>query len=188
MNKSRVEAITDGIIAIAATIMVLELGVPATNEWSGLVELRHTFLAYANSFFMIYLAWLMHHDLFVKVDTISRRGFMINGFWIFCLTLVPFTTSWVGASPNDALPEFFYPLNLMLWRAAFQWLDFQIRKENSIETRSGSTKPFEKIARYVMYAACMVIAFIKPILSIYIIGTSTVVMIVRFFIKDKADE
>ena len=92
MNKTRVEAITDGIIAIAATIMVLELGVPTTNDFSGLLELRHTFLAYVISFMMIYIVWSMHHDLFEKAKVVTRQTFMINGVWIFMLTLVPLTT------------------------------------------------------------------------------------------------
>ena len=70
MNKSRVEAITDGIVAIAATIMVLELGIPSANDWSGLLEIRHTFLAYVISFKMIYIVWAMHHDLFKKATVI----------------------------------------------------------------------------------------------------------------------
>ena len=140
MNKSRVEAITDGIIAIAATIMVLELGLPSTNDWTGLFELMPTFIAYLISFMMIYIVWSMHHDLFKKAEVISRRTFLINGIWIFMLTLVPFTTAWVGSAMDEVAPEFLYPLNLILWSAAFQWLDYQIRKDNPGAERDSSTK------------------------------------------------
>ena len=185
MNKSRVEAITDGIIAIAATIMVLELGIPAEDDLEGLVELRHTFLAYANSFFVIYIGWLMHHDLFLKANLLSRRTFLVNGFWIFFLTLVPFTTAWVGDSPNATLPEFLYPLNLFIWRLSFQWLEYRIQKDNTQIPKKDRSKPISRALIYCIYLICMVLAFIKPILSIYVIGTSTVVMIAWFLYRKK---
>ena len=93
--------------------MVLELGVPSNNDWGDLLELRHTFLAYVISLIMIYIVWSMHHDLFEKAEVITRQTFLINGVWIFMLTLVPLTTKWVGAAPEAALPEFF-PQNLLL--------------------------------------------------------------------------
>ena len=181
MNKSRVEAITDGIVAIAATIMVLELGIPSANDWSGLLEIRHTFLAYVISFAMIYIVWSMHHDLFQKATVISRRTFLINGLWIFLLTLVPFTTAWVGSAPDAFVPELLYPLNLLLWSAAFQWLDWQIRKDNPGVPRDRSTRLPYRLAMYGGYVLCMVIASIKPVLSMYFIGAVTVLLGIRLF-------
>lgn len=186
MNKSRVEAITDGIIAIAATIMVLEMGVPSANDWSGLLEIRHTFLAYVISFFMIYIVWSMHHDLFQKAAVITRRTFMVNGVWIFMLTLVPFTTAWVGSAPDAFLPELLYPMNLLLWSAAFQWLDYQIRRDNPGVPRDSSTRFSARAILYGTYILCVILTFIKPILSIYVIGGSTVVMFVWIFVKGRS--
>jgi len=188
MNKSRVEAITDGIIAIAATIMVLELGIPAASNWTGLLEIRHTFLAYVISFFMIYIVWSMHHDLFRKAERISRRTFMVNGVWIFVLTLVPFTTAWVGSAPYAFLPEFLYALNLLLWSAAFQWLDYQIRQDNPGAERDSSTTFKSRLMMYGGYALCMVLSFVKPELSIYVIGISTVVLFIWTFAGGKRDQ
>ena len=188
MNKARIEAITDGIIAIAATIMVLELGIPAANDWSGLMEIRHTFLAYVISFFMIYIVWSMHHDLFRKAERISRRTFLVNGVWIFFLTLVPFTTAWVGSAPYAFVPEFLYPLNLFLWSAAFHWLDYQIRKDNPGAKRDGSTTFWSRLVMYGGYALCMALSFVKPELSIYLIGVSTVVLFIWTFTGRKKEE
>ena len=185
MNKARVEAITDGIIAIAATIMVLELGIPSVNDWSGLLEIRHTFLAYVNSFIMIYIVWSMHHDLFKKAEVISKRTFLVNGVWIFMLTLVPFTTAWVGSAPDATVPEFLYALNLLLWSAAFQWLDYQICKDNPGISKDSSVTLSTRALMYGGYVLCMILAFVKPILSIYLIGILTVVMFVWVFVKGK---
>lgn len=188
MKKSRIEALTDGIVAIAATIMVLELGIPEAEGLAGLVEIRHTFLAYIISFFMIYIVWSMHHDLFSKAAFISRRTFLINGVWIFVLTLVPFTTSWVGASPYDFLPEFLYPLNLLLWSAAFQWLDHQIVEDNPGASKDASTELITRILMYGGYMICMILAFIRPVMSIYVIGISTAALFIRVFADSRKDK
>ena len=185
MNKSRVEAITDGIIAIAATIMVLELGIPETSDLAGLLGLRHTFLAYVISFFMIYIVWAMHHDLFKKAEVITRRTFMVNGVWIFALTLVPFTTAWVGKAPDATWPEFLYSLNLLMWSVAFQWLDYQIRKDNPGAERDNTTRVPMRLFMYGLYVLCMILAFVKPALSINLIGISTVLLFFWTFVKVK---
>ena len=183
MNKQRVEAITDGIIAIAATIMVLELKIPSIQDWAGLLEIRHTFFAYLSSFFIIYIVWSMHHDLFRKAEVLTRRAFMINGIWIFFLTLVPFTTAWISNAPDATVSEFFYPLNLLLWCGAFQWLSWQIRKDNQITTKDASSRSKLRIFMYVIFAVCIILSFIKPVLSLYVIWIATVVMLVWTFIS-----
>ena len=185
MNKSRVEAITDGIIAIAATIMVLELGLPSTNDLSGLIELRLTFLAYLISFFMIYIVWSMHHDLFKKATVISKRAFVVNGVWIFFLTLVPFTTKWVGSAPDALLPELMYPINLLMWSGAFQWLDHQIRIDNPGVDPDGSVRSPLRVLMYGGYVLSMILAFIKPVLSIYVVGIMMIACFVFTFVSNK---
>lgn len=187
MIKSRVEAISDGIVAIAATIMVLELGLPSRNDWAGLLELRHIFLAYVISFMMIYIVWSMHHDLFKKAEVISRRTFLANGAWLFMLTLVPFTTSWVGSAPDAVVPEFLYPLNLLLWSITFHWLDYRIRKDNPDAERDWSTSLSVRMLMYGGFGICMIIAFIKPVLSVYILGLATLILLVLTFIIRKRD-
>ena len=185
MNKGRVQAITDGIIAIAATIMVLELGVPRVNNWTGLVDLRHTFLAYIISFFTIYIVWSMHHDLFHHAKQISKKAFMVNGIWVFFLTLVPFSTEWVGNAPYDTMPEFAYPFNLLLWSAAFQWLEHQVHKDNPEMGDEGKMTLKVRILMYAGFIVCMVMAFIKPVISMYLIGISTVVLFILIFTERK---
>ena len=187
MSKSRVEAITDGIIAIAATIMVLELKIPSVQSWAGLLEIRHTFFAYLSSFFIIYIVWSMHHDLFQKAEVLSRRAFMINGIWIFFLTLVPFTTAWVGSAPGANVSEFFYPLNLLLWSLTFQWLDWQIRKDNPGAVKDSSNRFAFRLFMYVIFGICIILSFIRPPFSLYLIWGATFVMLIwTFFSRRQA--
>ncbi|MBR1866630.1 MAG: DUF1211 domain-containing protein, partial [Lachnospiraceae bacterium] len=135
MNKGRLEAFTDAIVAIAATIMVLELHTPVSNDWQGIVGEWPTFFAYVISFLMIYVVWYSHHNLFGKAENITPRTYLLNGLWSFFLTLVPFSTGWVGSSPDAVMPEFFYALNLLLWSVAVHLLDRQILRENPDATR-----------------------------------------------------
>ena len=189
MNKARVEALTDGIIAIAATIMVLELGVPKSNDWAGLMTLRITFLAYLNSFFLIYNVWYLHHDLFHHVKILSKPAFLINGLWIFILTLVPFTTAWVGNAPDAFLPEFLYPMNLLLWSLSFHWLDHHIQRDNPGLAQNRPDMLPARVIMYGCYLLYMLLAHVKPILSIYLIGSSTGAVFIRiFFFEGKKKE
>ncbi len=189
MNKGRVEAITDGIVAIAATIMVLELAVPKENTWAGLVSVLPTIIAYVISFFMIYAVWYMHHNLFEKAQVISPRTYLINGFWIFALTFVPFTTAWVGAAPNETVPEFLYGFNMLVWSMLFQWLDYQIRKDNPNVARDKSNEMSNRIILYGTFILCMIFAFIVPVVSMALVGANAIVVMYRLFIrKDRKEQ
>lgn len=181
MNKERLVAFTDAIVAIAATIMVLELKTPVSNDWAGLRETWPTLIAYIISFIMIYVVWYSHHNLFEKAEVITPRAYLINGVWIFFLTLVPFITGWVGDSPDALLPELFYALDLLLWSAAFHWLDFQIRKDNPGAVRDSSTRALDRGIMYGGYALCIVLSFIYARFSLYLIGVISVIMIIRMF-------
>ena len=188
MNKGRVEAITDGIIAIAATIMVLELKLPTSNKLDEFISLRHTFIAYVISFVMIYIVWSMHHALFKKAKVISQRTFLVNGFWIFILTLVPFNTAWVGASPDALLPEVVYPINMILWRAAFHWLSYRVMKDNPDAVKDEPVALWKRLFMYAGYLLCIGLAFIKPVFSMYTIAFLTVIMLLWTFNGDKIKE
>lgn len=79
------------------------------------------------------------------------------------------------------MPEFVYPLNLLLWSGAFHLLDRQILRDNPEATRDSSTRLFDRVFMYGGYVLCMALAFIYPPLSLYIIGAVSIVMIVRIF-------
>lgn len=130
MNKARLEAFTDAIIAIAATIMALELKVPAQPTFQGLLSEWQLLLAYVISFIFIYVVWFSHHNIFKKAKNITARTFIYNGIWLFLLTLVPFTTCWVGINVNATFPEFLYVLVMLLWSIMFEVIDRQIIRDN----------------------------------------------------------
>jgi uncharacterized membrane protein len=123
MTRGRVEAFSDGVIAILITIMVLELKVPHGSDWHALRPLLPIFLAYVLSFVFLAIYWNNHHHLFHATDRINGRILWANTHLLFWLSLVPFATGWMGANNFDALPTAFYGTVLLL--AAIAWIILQ---------------------------------------------------------------
>ena len=108
MGKGRLEAFSDGVIAIIITIMVLELKVPAGTDLAALRPLVPVFLSYALSFVFIAIYWNNHHHLFLVVQRVSGRLLWTNMGLLFCLSLVPFGTAWWGESRFAPVPTAVY--------------------------------------------------------------------------------
>ena len=121
MNKSRLEAFSDGVFAIIITIMVLELKVPHEPTFHALLELLPIFICYALSFLFVGVYWANHHHLFQAVKTINTKIIWANMGLLFTLSLVPFCTAWIGESGFEKLPMALYCVDVLL--AAFSsWI------------------------------------------------------------------
>src|SRR3954447_20148948 len=108
MNKTRLEAFSDGVIAILITIMVLELKVPDGGSWEALRGLEPVFLAYVLSFVILGIYWNNHHHMFQVVDRVDGRILWANSHLLFWLSLLPFATAWMGQNHAVALPTAVY--------------------------------------------------------------------------------
>ena len=108
MHKTRLEAFSDGVVAILITIMVLELHVPGGAEWTALRTLGPTLCAYVLSFIYLGIYWNNHHHLFQVVERVTGGMLWANLHLLFWLSLVPFVTSWMGEHPHDPLPTAVY--------------------------------------------------------------------------------
>jgi uncharacterized membrane protein len=108
MSRSRLEAFSDGVIAILITIMVLELEIPHDPEWSELRPLVPVFLAYGLSFVNLGIYWNNHHHMLATVDRISGGMLWANLHLLFWLSLFPFTTGWMGETDFDTVPAAAY--------------------------------------------------------------------------------
>ena len=179
MNKSRLEAFTDAIIAIAATIMVLELKPPEEVTLKALASDWTVFFAYLVSFVLIYTVWFSHHNAFKKAKTISVKTYLFNGAWLFCLTLVPFTTAWVGENTYDVLPEILYVTVLFFWSLAFQLMDNQIVHDNPEIKKDSSNNITNRTVLYGGYIVSLAGAFIYPISCIILVGVVSIIMTIR---------
>lgn len=97
---------------------------------------------------------------------------------------MPFTTAWVGSAPNETVPEFLYSFNLLLWSAAFQWLDYQIRKDNPGVPRDPTMYWPVRVVMYGGYIFCIIMAFVYPIFSLYTLGIFIIILLVWLFRKE----
>jgi len=108
MNKQRLEAFSDGVIAILITIMVLELRPPHDPRFGALVELVPVFLSYVLSFVYLGIYWNNHHHMFHAVQHVSGGVLWANLHLLFWLSLFPFATAWMGENHFAAAPTAFY--------------------------------------------------------------------------------
>ncbi len=128
MNKTRLEAFSDGVFAIIITIMVLEIKVPHGTEWSDLKPLLPIFLSYVVSFIYVGIYWGNHHHLIHTARNVSSGIIWANLHLLFWLSLLPLTTGWVGENHQAPNTVVAYALNLMLCGAAYTILIATIRQ------------------------------------------------------------
>ena len=111
MHKGRVEAFSDGVIAILITIMVLELKVPHGEDFAALLPVLPVLASYVLSFIFVGIYWNNHHHMLQLAQQVTGRTLWANLFLLFWLSLVPFTTEWMGARSTRA-PRSSYPFFL----------------------------------------------------------------------------
>jgi uncharacterized membrane protein len=128
MNKSRLEAFSDGVIAIIITIMVLEIKVPHGEHLADLLPLWPVFLSYALSFANVGIYWTNHHHLLHTIKHVNGSILMANLNLLFWLSLMPFTTGWMGENHFAPIPMALYALDLWLCGFSYVLLQLQIIK------------------------------------------------------------
>ncbi|HZX28853.1 MAG TPA: TMEM175 family protein [Telluria sp.] len=122
MGKNRLEAFSDGVIAIIITIMVLELKVPHGATLDTLIPLWPVFLSYVLSFVYVGIYWSNHHHLFHAVHEIGGGVLWANLHLLFWLSLTPFVTGWMGENHFATLPVALYGVNLLMCAISYSLL------------------------------------------------------------------
>ncbi len=122
MNKSRLEAFSDGVLAIIITVMVLDLRVPHGDDLRALEPLGPVFLCYLLSFVFIGIYWNNHHHMLHAVRRISGAALWANLHLLFWLSLLPFVTGWMGTNNFGRLPTAFYGVDLLMAGIAYSIL------------------------------------------------------------------
>lgn len=183
INKGRVEAFSDGVLAIVATIMVLELVVPGGVEWSDFSYQWPLFLAFVVSFFQIYINIYNHNKLFGKIKCVGRHVYILNGLWLLFACLVPFTVNYIGQFPHFTLPMIVYLVNLLLWAISFQILDITIIHENPHITKDDSAEVLSRIIYYIGIVCAGVVAIFLPAISLFVILIVVLSEIIITFLK-----
>lgn len=121
MGKNRLEAFSDGVLAIIITIMVLEMKVPHGTDWQSLLHLWPVFMSYVLSFIYIGIYWNNHHHMLHSVSRVSGGVLWANLHLLFWLSLFPFVTGWMGENHFAPLPTMVYGV-VLLMAAISYWL------------------------------------------------------------------
>ena len=166
MQKNRLEAFSDGVIAIIITIMVLELRPPHEATWAALQTLTPTFFSYTLSFVYIAIYWNNHHHMLYLVKSVNGGVLWANMVLLFCMSLVPFTTAWLGDTEGAPLPTAIYGVSLIL--PAFAYLLLQttlIRaggQDSALAKAVASDNDWKGKFSPVFYALGIALAFFYP--------------------------
>ena len=161
MSKSRLEAFSDGVIAIIITIMVLELRPPEGHEFETLWELKQELCAYALSFVFIGIYWNNHHLLVGAMRRVTGGVLWANLHLLFWLSMVPFATAWMGRNPTHSAPVATYGCVLFLDAIAYTILQQTIIAADGRESKLARAVGNDGKGRLSLacYAAAIVFAF-----------------------------
>jgi uncharacterized membrane protein len=167
MSKGRLEAFSDGVIAILITIMVLELKVPSGTDWAALRPLVPVFLTYVLSFIYIGIYWNNHHHMLQTADRINGRILWANLHLLFWLSFVPFVTGWMGENHFAPLPTAVYGIVMLLAAIAYTILEREIIMEQGPESKLGAAVGNDLKAKLspLMYLAAIPLAFVNEWIS-----------------------
>ncbi|RYY08168.1 MAG: DUF1211 domain-containing protein, partial [Sphingobacteriaceae bacterium] len=135
MNKTRLEAFSDGVIAIIITIMVLELKVPHADDLDAIVALLPVFFSYVLSFVYIGIYWCNHHHMLFAAGKINGKVLWANLHLLFWLSLIPFGTEWMGENHFTKWPVAVYGLLLLMSAAAYSFLAMVLMKQAGKESK-----------------------------------------------------
>ncbi|CAN5233453.1 TMEM175 family protein [soil metagenome] len=123
MHKGRLEAFSDGVIAIIITILVLELRAPHSADWAALMPLAPVFVSFVLSFVYLGIYWNNHHHLLQAASHVNGAVLWSNLFLLFWLALIPFVTTWMGENEFAPLPVAVYGVDLLMAALAYYVLE-----------------------------------------------------------------
>jgi len=168
MTRNRLEAFSDGVIAILITILVLELRVPQGTDWQALRPLIPVFLTYVLSFIFLGIYWNNHHHMLHTVERVSGGILWANLHLLFWLSLIPFATGWMGAHHAAPLPTALYGVDLLMAAVAYTIL------QNAIVARQGPRSSLREAVgsdvkgkiSIVLYVAAIPLSFVATWIAI----------------------
>ena len=167
MEKGRLEAFSDGVIAIIITIMVLELKVPHGHDFASLAPLLPVFLSHMLSFIYVGIYWNNHHHLFQATERVNGTILWNNLHLLFWLSLIPFVTGWMGENHTGAIPTALYGGVLFMAAVAYWFLQFAIIAEHGRDSRIAAAlgPDWKGKLSPALYLIAIGLAFVNPWLA-----------------------
>jgi uncharacterized membrane protein len=189
LSKSRLEAFSDGVLAIIITIMVLELTVPHEPTIEALTALWPLFLSYVLSFANVGIYWNNHHHLFQAVRLIDGRVLWANLHLLFWLSLVPFGTAWMGENGFAAVPVAVYGIILVAAAVAYYILVRTLVRCQPADAPLAAALGSDVKGRHspLIYAAAIPIALLVPGGALIAFGMYVLVAVI-WFVPDRRIE
>lgn len=182
MGRGRLEAFSDGVLAIIITIMVLELKVPHSDDLSGLKPLMPVFVSYVLSFIYIGIYWNNHHHMLHAAQHVNGKVLWANIHLLFWLSLVPFATAWMGENNFSKWPMIAYGFVLFMAGVAYYILSRSLIKlhgrQSTLAIAVGND--LKGIMSVVIYAVAIGLAFINSWISLFLYALVAVI----WFIPD----
>ena len=166
MEKNRLEAFSDGVLAIIITIMVLELKQPIGDKLSDLWEISPVLLAYLVSFLFIAIYWINHHHTFHQVERINIPILWCNIAWMFVMSFIPFTTAWVGSFPTSFAPLAVYFADMAFASITFHLMYFAIVKEHNQKFKLDA----RSIVSLITYTSAAIFGGFCPIAAFIVVA------------------
>jgi TMEM175 potassium channel family protein len=182
MGKGRLEAFSDGVIAVIITIMVLELKVPHGIDLPALIPSIPVFLSYVLSYIYIGIYWNNHHHMLHAVQHVTGGVLWANLHLLFWLSLVPFVTDWMSENHFAAVPVAMYGVVLLMSGVAYYILARILVARHGPDSMLARAfgKDFKGIASVVLYAIAIALAFVAPWLA----GVLYVAVAIMWLIPD----
>ena len=186
MEKDRLLAFSDGVVAIIITIMVLELKVPHGSGWEDLAGVLPVFLSYVLSFVYVAIYWNNHHHLLYTVNRVDGLILWANTHLLFWLSLVPFATAWMGENHFSKLPTAVYGVALLMPAVAYYLLQKAIlRREGQDSTLAKALgRDIKGKISPVLYVTAIALSFVDPLIA----GIIYVFVAVMWLIPDRRIE
>ena len=167
MTTERINAFSDGVIAILVTIMVLELKVPHGTDFTALSPLLPVFLTYVLSFIVISIYWNNHHHMLYLTDRITGAILWANLHLLFWLSLMPFVTGWMGENHFAQLPTALYGVVLTMAGVAYYILSQTIIRSQGVHSKLKAAVGSDKkgVISVILYVIAVPLAFVNQYLS-----------------------
>jgi uncharacterized membrane protein len=164
IGRGRLEAFSDGVLAILITIMVLEMKVPQGDDWPSLLQMAPHLLSYVLSFVYLGIYWNNHHHMLQTVHRVDGGILWANLHLLFWLSLVPLVTNWVGLHHQAHVPTSLYGVVLLMSAIAYdllQWTIITAQGKNSL-LRKAVGRDVKGKASMVLYLGAIVLAHYSP--------------------------
>ena len=186
MTKGRLEAFSDGVIAILITILVLELKIPHGATWHALEPLVPIFLMYVLSFLVVGIYWVNHHHLLHTVERVTGGILWANLHLLFWLSMIPFTTGWMGENHSAPLPTAIYGVVLVCAAFAYNILSVTIIRAHGRDSRLARAVGGDRKGKLsvLLYVLSVPAAFV----NVWISDALWIAVIFIWFVPDRRIE